>query len=84
MWYLLVKLTSMKKIGGSHTEIKNITKGLPSSITSNKKGKKIVKKAIKELVNKRFLFAKPPTQEIHVSLNPKNIKKIRKFIEENK
>jgi hypothetical protein len=81
MWLVLVKLNNMGKFGGAHTALRNIARGLPSSIASNREGKRIIEKAIKELVNKGFLLAKSSTGEIHVSLNPKKVKEIREFIQ---
>lgn len=83
MWFILVKLTNMKKFGGAHTALRNITKGLPSSITSNKKGKKVIDEAAKELIKMGFLMAKLSTGEMHISLNPKNVRNIREFIEKH-
>lgn len=80
MCFILNKLVRMDKIGGSHTEIKNITKGLPEHFTRNKKGRKLIKDAIKELINKKFLKAKPSTGEIHVSINPEKIREVSGFL----
>ena len=67
--------------GGKHTEIRNIKNGFPSNISSSNKGKKLVDKAIKELINGGFLLCKKSTQELHVSLNPKMKKEIMELIE---
>ncbi|MEK6826800.1 MAG: hypothetical protein AABX08_03180 [Nanoarchaeota archaeon] len=80
MWHMISKLIRMEKIGGAHTEITNLPKGLPLHFTSNKKGKKIIQKAIKELFNKGYLLQKPSTGEIHVSLNSRKLKEIEEFI----
>ena len=84
MWFILVKLTNMGKFGGAHTALRNITRGLPSSITQNNKGKKLIEHAIKELSREEFLLAKPSTGETHISLNPRKIKEIREFIQKYK
>lgn len=84
MWFILVKLTNMKKFGGAHTALRNIIKGLPSLITSNKKGRKLIEEAVKQLVRIGFLLAKPSTGEIHISLNSKKIKEIREFIQKHR
>ena len=71
----------MEKEGaGAHTELRNVTKGLPSRYLMTPKGKKLVQTAIKELINLQFLIAKPSTGEIHVSLNPHKAKEIRGFL----
>lgn len=84
MWFILSKLNRMKKIGGDHTEIKNLCKGLPIHFRASKKGKKKIQKAIKELFKREYLLQKPSTGEIHVSLNSKNLKEIIEFIVKNK
>lgn len=80
MRLLLLKLINMGKWGGAHTSLGNIKKGLPSRYVSNNKGIKLVKKAIKELIDKRFFLVKPSTGESHVSLNPGEVKKINGFL----
>lgn len=84
MWFILVKLVRMEKFGGAHTDLRNITRGLPSSITSDKKGKKLIQTAIKDLLKNNFLLAKSSTGEIHVSLNPRKVREIRIFIQKYK
>lgn len=84
MWFILVKLTNMGKFGGAHTALRNVTKGLPSSITSNSRGKKLIQESVKELIKKDFLLAKPSTGEIHISLNSGKVKEIREFIQKYK
>ena len=84
MWLMLSKLNRMRKIGGSHTEISNLYKSLPSHFTSSNKGKKKIQKAVKELLKKEFLLQKPSTGELHVSLNPRKIKEIIEFINKYK
>lgn len=80
---ILEDLMSPPRWGGRHTEIKNLRKGLPSHITSNQKGQKLVDKAIKELVNDGWLLCKKSTGEIHVSLNPRMKKEIVEFVLKN-
>ena len=64
------------KWGASHTEEKNLVKGLPSHL----RGSKIVEKAIKELHQMDFLIRLKKTGEWHVSLNPKKKEDIYKFL----
>ncbi len=84
IWYILSKLSRMNKIGGSHTEIKNLEKGLPSHFRTSKQGKKQIQEAIKEMFQREYLLQKPSTGEIHVSLNPRKINEIKEFIENYK
>jgi hypothetical protein len=70
---ILRKMMSMKppKWGNSHTEEKNLVKGLPSHL----RGAKVVEKAIKELYQRDFLLKSKKTGEWHVSLNPQKEKR---------
>lgn len=78
--FILRKLVNLGKIGGSHTAIFNLSKGLPSHIRSNKKDQKEIALAIKELINGGFLLSKQSTNEQHVSINPRKIKEIKEFL----
>jgi len=75
---ILRKLMAMKppKWGNSHTEEKNLRKGLPSHL----KGEKSVDKAIKELYILDFLIKSKKTGEWHVSLNPRKKEEIYRFL----
>ena len=75
---ILRKLMSMKphKWGNSHTEEKNLVKGLPADL----RGTKIVEKAIQELHKLDFLIRLKKTGEWHVSLNPRKKEEIYKFL----
>ena len=75
---ILRKLMAMKpaKWGHSHTEEKNLVKGLPSHL----RGAKVVDKAIKELYQFEFLTRLKKTGEWHVSLNPRKKEEIYRFL----
>lgn len=64
------------KWGESHTEERNLTKGLPAHLI----GDKVTRKAIKELYQLEFLITKKATGEVHVSLNPRKKKEIFEFL----
>ncbi len=76
---LITRLDNIGKWGGSHTSLKNLKKGLPFSLTTSD-ARKNVDKAIKLLINARFLLAKPSTGEIHVSLNAHKAREINEFL----
>ncbi len=76
----LRKLTNLNMWGGKHTEIKNLLKALPKHL----RGEKVTDEAMKELFRLEFLFSKPSTGEIHISLNPRKKKEISEFLERNK
>lgn len=84
MRLIVFKLIRMDKWGGSHTELRNITKGLPSRYLMTPRGKKLVQEAIKELNNRGFLIAKPSTGEVHVSLNSAMKRDINEFLQDFK
>jgi uncharacterized sporulation protein YeaH/YhbH (DUF444 family) len=78
--FILRKLVSLGKIGGAHTSVFNLSKGLPNHIRSNKKGQKEIKQAIDELIKNNFLLSKQSTNEQHISINSKKIKEIKEFL----
>ncbi|MEK6808621.1 MAG: hypothetical protein AABY14_02965 [Nanoarchaeota archaeon] len=63
-------------MGGSHTEEKNLLKGLPKHL----RGTKIVDKAIVELYNLEFLQKDKKTGEWYVSLNLRKREEIYRFL----
>jgi hypothetical protein len=75
---ILRKLIAMKphKWGKSHTEEKNLVKGLPMHL----RGAKVVDKAIKELYQLGLLLKSKKTGEWHVSLNPRKKEEIFRFL----
>ena len=77
MWYILVRLKNMKKWGGAHSELRRVLKSLPNHIS----GRKIVEKAVKELMKLEFIMIYKKTGEDHVSLNPRKVREINYFIE---
>lgn len=84
MWYILVRLENTLKWGGAHSELKRVIKSLPSRMTESAQGKKLVKKAIKNLVNLEFIGIYKKTGEDHTSLNPRKSGEIKRFIQEVK
>ena len=77
---IIESLITPPRWGGKHTEIRNIKKGFPSHIPSSNKGRKLIDRAIKELINNGFLLCKKSTHELHVSLNPRMKKEIMELI----
>ena len=79
---ILRKLMSFKpaKWGASHTEEKNLLKGLPSNL----RGQKVVVKAIDELYEYEFLLKMKKQGEWHVSLNPRKKEEIFRFLDLDK
>ncbi len=75
---ILRKLMSFKppKWGASHTEEKNLVKGLPRHLRCSK----ITRHAIEELFKEGFLLKMKKQGEWHVSLNPRKKEEIFKFL----
>lgn len=72
---IIRKLVRWKRWGGAHTE--NILKGLPSHL----RGEKVIKQALKELIQDQWLLPAMKTGETHYSLNPIKVKEILQFYE---
>jgi len=66
------------KWGASHTEERNLFKGLPKHLI----GRKETKAALEDLYKKCFINKYMKTHEIHVSLNIDMKKEIEKFLED--
>jgi len=65
------------KWGASHTEERNLFKGLPKHLI----GRKETKDALNELYKLGFINRYKKTNEIHVSLNIQKKKEIEDFLE---
>ena len=73
---ILRKLFRRRVIGGKHTAVEHLTKGLPKHEVGN------AKEAVHELIKEGFILEKPTSYGLHVSLNPEKINDICKIIEE--
>lgn len=72
---ILRKLHRQCMIGGKHTAVENLTKGLPKHAIGE------AKKAVTELMKEGFIMRKPTSYGLQVSLNPTKLKEIEKIIE---
>jgi len=72
---ILRKLYRHRIIGGKHTAIDHLTKGLPKHIAGK------AKDAVSELIKEGFILSKPTSYGLQVSLNPEKINDIEKIIE---
>ena len=66
----------LRVIGGKHTAIEHLTKGLPKHAVGE------AKNAVKELIKEGFILQKQTSYGLQVSLNPEKIAEISKIIEE--
>ena len=72
---ILRKLFRRRIIGGKHTAIEHLTKGLPKHVIGE------AKNVVDNLMKEGFILTKPTSYGLHVSLNPKKIDEIFKIIE---
>jgi len=72
--FIIKKLFHHGYIGGKHTDIENLKKGLPTHF----KGE--IKNGIKELVKEEILMLKTTSYGLHVSLNPRKIPEINGYL----
>jgi len=73
---ILRKMFRLRIIGGKHTAVEHLTKGLPKHLIGQ------AKDSVKELIKERFIIPKPTSYGLQVSLNPEKINDISKMIEE--
>ena len=71
---ILRKLRRRGYIGGRHTSIVNLPKGLPADLRGEAKA------AVKELVQDDLILAKPTHDGLHVSLNPRKMDEINSLL----
>ena len=72
---ILRKLYRRRIIGGKHTAVEHLTKGLPKHIAGE------AKEAVNELIKEGFILSKPTSYGLQVSLNPEKIGEIENIIE---
>ncbi len=72
---ILRKLYRRRIIGGKHTAMEHLTKGLPKHMAG------FAKEAVKDLIKEGFILQKPTSYGLQVSLNPEKIDEISKIIE---
>lgn len=73
---ILRKLFRRRIIGGKHTAIENLTKGLPEHVVGE------AKTAVEQLIKDEYIISKPTFYGLQVSLNPEKIDEVSKIIED--
>ena len=73
---VIEKLYRLKYIGGRHTEVKNIHKGMKGI------SEKEIEQVVKYLVNRGIIQTSIKTKETHISINPKKMKEVHKILGE--
>jgi predicted transcriptional regulator len=71
---ILRKLFRRRIIGGKHTAIENLTKGLPKHTVGE------AKSAVDNLIKKNLILTKQTSYGLQVSLNPDKIEHIYELI----
>lgn len=72
--FIVKKLFQHGYIGGRHTDMENLKKGLPSHVKGD------VKEAAHELIKEEILILKPTSYGLHVSLNPRKREEIDRYL----
>lgn len=72
--FIVKKLFQHGYIGGRHTDIENLKKGLAGHVKGD------AKEAAKELIKEEILIPKPTSYGLHVSLNPHKREEIDKYL----
>ncbi len=72
--FIVKKLFQHGYIGGRHTDIENLKKGLPGHVKGD------VKEAAKELIKEEILIPKPTSYGLHVSLNSHKREDIDRYL----
>ncbi len=72
---ILIKLYRRRIIGGKHTAVENLTKGLPKHAVG------AAKEAVSELIKNGFLLPKKTLYGLQVSLNPEKIREISGLVD---
>ena len=72
--FIVKKMFQHGYIGGRHTDIENLKKGLPSHF------KGLIKNIAKELIKEEIIISKHTSYGHHVSLNPRKREEIEKYL----
>jgi hypothetical protein len=72
--FIVKKLFHHGYIGGRHTDIENLKKGLPGHVKGD------AKEAASELIKAGILIPKQTSYGLHVSLDPKKREEIEKYL----
>lgn len=73
--FIVKKLFHHGYIGGRHTDIENLKKGLAGHVKGD------VKEAAKELIKEGILIPKPTSYGLHVSLNSQKREEMERYLQ---
>jgi len=81
---ILHKLIRGNVWGGKHTPLGFVIKGVPEHYRNTHKGKKVIEKVLKELMNDEWIIILSKRtgkgSSDHVSLNPREVSEIKQFL----
>ena len=84
---ILQKLIRGNIWGGKHKPLDFVHNGLPDHYRNTHQGKKMIERAVKNLLNDQWIILLPKrtgkSTEDHLSLNPQKVSEIRQFLERN-
>lgn len=72
--FIVKKLFHHGYIGGRHTDIENLKKGLPSHVKGD------IKEVVHELIKEEILMPKQTSYGLHVSLNPRKREEMQNYL----
>lgn len=72
--FIVKKLFHHGYVGGRHTDIQNLKKGLPGHFKGD------VKAAAAELIREGILLPKPTSYGLHIALNPQKRAEIERYL----
>jgi hypothetical protein len=82
--FILEGLIKTGKFGGAHTPLGNVIRHLPDGFLRDKKGRKVVDEAVKELANLGWVKVQKKRtgkgSDLHISINPRTVKEIHSFL----
>ena len=83
--FIMRELIKRRNIGGSHTPLDRVVHYLPEEFLKDKRTKKIINSAIKELVNEGMIIIMQKKtgkgSDLHISANPRKLKEISELLE---
>jgi len=81
---ILQKLIRGNVWGGKHTPLDFVIKGVPEHYRNTHKGKKVIEKVLKELMNDEWIIILSKKtgkgSDDHVSLNQRKVSEIKQFL----
>ncbi len=82
--FILEELIKKDKFGGAHIPLDNVVRHLPDEFLQDKKGRRAIDDAVKELANSGWVTVQRKRtgkgSDFHISINSRAIKEISAFL----